>query len=1521
MSKAVCYRMMLVLAVAVCGELAGAEEGKDDAWAEDPGMESFLRFGLPIPNRHDVKTFDPQENRANFTLFHGVENVAVRGGKLCFMMGEEGKATLGWGNYMGRQEPQEVKDLWESRNNVHLQVRQSCEESSWEVGYWANGAKHKGISRARGKRYLQTAKGTKTQELVFRHYGPYNPIPDGLEITIDAEPGATFEIDKIQFVRGDGQDKGCVRTEFVLPEGDVWKAVADAAGGNERMWAGRREFVNILYLNGQRVERRTPRGLYASTPVDIAQYLKPGVNCAAYYCRNVSGVSLVALNATIIMESGEIIKVSTADRAAWTYSPEKAKGWNEPGFDDDSWQELPEGRGPRVTWPTHQRVPPADTSFFMLRHPGDRELFYNDTRDVHVDVHIPFGCREHMPVLEYAVGRAMRDGTSEILETGTWTEYEAARPSLVYRLNLGKREHGVYTLHLRLRAADGTVLGRRPREPFMVLRKSAQPEIDGKSFTEGLDVTLVDTIDCIDGEDGHEWIEGAFKAFGQEPAQSLDTPRIVRKDGLEYREVQGEGHGSYISWRLGAFAHPGDFYLFEVDYPDNRERGMEITVTHPQREYTSESGVGAESGGKYYITGEMKTLRWLHVADTGVHGIHVKTLFDHCPAAVKSIRIYHVKGGLPAVRSGEGRKYGIHSERQFYGNGFGRIFGMDTPYGRMDRDERKAYDESHSVMERNVRKLVWLQETADRYVQYLRFAGQNLSLVGCIQYNEFNTPFVPADKTASPRITCCPRNVLIRALDVNGIDALAGIEYSDPLNLFTPWNDTHVAKGRDTVYKVDATGRQDRPGASGGSKVAYHNWMHPEYFRHYLNVVNDILDTFADIEHFRGIADYVSLGGIFHPANASGRYETPLRWGFDDHTWRAFEADEGLQLSIEKDDPARFMKRGALLEDAGMRERFLAWRARAFADMIARAREHMLERRSDLEWVTILYNNLSMMKEMLESGQDFESFVRDFGLDMQRLGQADHQWIVRRTINWRSWRQHQDPYAWVPKERDSVISAYEDLPRRAVLCRTSWHETRIFAPGVKRSRNVKREPFKGLDWFMTWSTHRTHPQPSGRHAREAAAHAIITGGPQILLSGFTDVMLNIGHEQTWRDIVIPFTMLPSDRFDRVLDTGLDTTLAIRTLNRDHDAWLVIANPGYWPIQGTVTLSSSAPLLNVWSGEQVCGAGDQTLDVRLAPYGLAAFRCDAAGLRVAGYATGDIPGRELAHMQGIVDRVDTLLDDPRVQLVLSPEDRGFMQGVVDGAARDIEGKEYARAWHRITVPTFWRYWKDYLEKAAVSMAMLPDRFRAAKEEVDEQGLRTMTAVRAAGAVSVDGKLDDAAWRPAAFQGGFRTKKDRCAAMNQTAVSVTYDETALYVAFVCADRAPEDLKSTATDEKGVFLSKDDALIVFVQPDGSVPVYYQMAFNAGGVLFDQEVKGGERNYGFAPDWDAACFKGDGYWTAEARLPLAAFDVSEPAGSTWRVNFFRVMRNGELDPCEWQVMPGSWHDPKHLGMLRFET
>ena len=123
--------------------------------------------------------------------------------------------------------------------------------------------------------------------------------------------------------------------------------------------------------------------------------------------------------------------------------------------------------------------------------------------------------------------------------------------------------------------------------------------------------------------------------------------------------------------------------------------------------------------------------------------------------------------------------------------------------------------------------------------------------------------------------------------------------------------------------------------------------------------------------------------------------------------------------------------------------------------------------------------------------------------------------------------------------------------------------------------------------------------------------------------------------------------------------------------------------------------------------------------------------------------------------------------------------------------------------------------------------------------------------------------------------------------------------------------------AKGEQAVF--NDDCVAVFIQPDPAQSVYYQMAFTAGGVKFDQQVKGGARSYEFAPPWEVRAAVTDAGWVAEVKLPASSLEARIDQSKPWAFNAHRAFRHRMAPPSSWSYSPVSWHDVERFGVLEF--
>ena len=188
-------------------------------------------------------------------------------------------------------------------------------------------------------------------------------------------------------------------------------------------------------------------------------------------------------------------------------------------------------------------------------------------------------------------------------------------------------------------------------------------------------------------------------------------------------------------------------------------------------------------------------------------------------------------------------------------------------------------------------------------------------------------------------------------------------------------------------------------------------------------------------------------------------------------------------------------------------------------------------------------------------------------------------------------------------------------------------------------------------------------------------------------------------------------------------------------------------------------------------------------------------------------------------------------------------------------------------------------------------------------------RRAIAYRASPAPSIDGRLDDAAWRAAAWSEEFVDIEgdSRPRPRLQTRVKMLWDDHYFYVG---ADLAETDLWATYAERESIIFREND-FEVFIDPDGDTHEYYELEINALNTVWDLMLVKPYRDGGPAVNaWDirglktAVHLRGtrnrpgdrDDGWSVEIALPWKILEEAAPgqrppkAGEQWRVNFSRV-------------------------------
>ena len=231
-------------------------------------------------------------------------------------------------------------------------------------------------------------------------------------------------------------------------------------------------------------------------------------------------------------------------------------------------------------------------------------------------------------------------------------------------------------------------------------------------------------------------------------------------------------------------------------------------------------------------------------------------------------------------------------------------------------------------------------------------------------------------------------------------------------------------------------------------------------------------------------------------------------------------------------------------------------------------------------------------------------------------------------------------------------------------------------------------------------------------------------------------------------------------------------------------------------------------------------------------------------------------------------------------------------------------------------------------------------------------RGYVAIRAATPPVIDGRLEDAAWRDAAWTDDFVDMADPAASpAPRTRAKMVWDDEQLYIA---ADIAEPQLWAEMTTHDSP-LYQENAFEFFIDPDGDNHEYYEFEINALNTTWDLLLPRPYRDEGLGiSNWEIAGLKSavhldgtinrpgdvDRGWTIEIAVPWKALGelARRPSppheGDQWRINFTRVETPLRVEDGRYRKIQGqpsqvsSWtsqyvmdiHRPETWGYVQFE-
>ena len=191
--------------------------------------------------------------------------------------------------------------------------------------------------------------------------------------------------------------------------------------------------------------------------------------------------------------------------------------------------------------------------------------------------------------------------------------------------------------------------------------------------------------------------------------------------------------------------------------------------------------------------------------------------------------------------------------------------------------------------------------------------------------------------------------------------------------------------------------------------------------------------------------------------------------------------------------------------------------------------------------------------------------------------------------------------------------------------------------------------------------------------------------------------------------------------------------------------------------------------------------------------------------------------------------------------------------------------------------------------------LGERAIAARGSTDYEAIRqahTYHITRTTGKIVIDGNIDEEAWQAAEASDAFLQQEPYIgtAPTERTEMRLLYDDTNLYVSFICHQKWPIVVNELRRDYSPA--DTDSVNIVFdTFDDDRNGFLFQM--NPGSALRDMQIVGGS----FSADWNGV-FDGRAKvqppgWTAEMAIPLKTLRFNADPSQRWGLNALRITRH----------------------------
>ncbi len=606
-------------------------------------------------------------------------------------------------------------------------------------------------------------------------------------------------------------------------------------------------------------------------------------------------------------------------------------------------------------------------------------------------------------------------------------------------------------------------------------------------------------------------------------------------------------------------------------------------------------------------------------------------------------RAAHLKP-LPAT-SADHRQVIAFFERPLFAECFHATESLDPETGRSLEDWRTFLD------------------GGERLVRYMRHVGYDGLAIACVSEGSalFDSPRLqPTPKhdrgvffgSGQDPIRKDVLEMLFRLCDREGLTLIPVVEFATPLPALER---LRHAPGENLAGMdlVDASGVRwvERNGVRRG-KAAYYNPLDSRVQRAMADIINEIVQRYADHSSFGGVAINLHPDGYTQLPDAD--------WGLDARTLSRFQA-ETTAATTPNESPSRATPPASWLSGPG-RTAWLDWRSRQLATFYSQLAQTMVQQKPSarlyLAGARLIESKpiQRAFRPALPRQTDAQVALNELGLDWSNTNQPDSLVFLR-------------PHLLTVDEEasegaNSDFNLAEDVDRYFAVREFTGSQFLHDPVGWRLPTFDELSPFGKNNTYLSLVA---QVSPVGATNRRRFARALSAADAQVIFEG--GWMLQLGQEETLRQFFEVYRQLPAARFENLVEDERRTQpLQIRALKQNENTFVYVLNDSPWQVEASlrVELPAAATLESLGSTasvEPLIREGEQAVwSLSLKPYDLKAFRVGSSHLRVLDLSVSLPPDvlRELqTRIVSLGSRAAQLRNPPTLKLLENP---GFEQPV-------------------------------------------------------------------------------------------------------------------------------------------------------------------------------------------------------------------------------------------------------------------